>query len=90
MEADSMETHQLGRFDRSGGLELATNGAEEEENIDFIYTQDDDEGERVIDERSNKTVTRKSLVTATISRLISDIQNVQKMEKPGERACEQH
>lgn len=26
VEADSVETHQLGRFDGSGGLELATNG----------------------------------------------------------------
>lgn len=26
METDGVKTHQLGRFDRSGGLELASNG----------------------------------------------------------------
>ena len=79
MEADCVETHQLGRFDRSGGLELATNEAEEEENDWFRLRSGGGQGyersgrtlatngaekdkptkERVIDERSNKTMTGK-------------------------------
>ena len=57
METDGVKTHQLGRFDRSGGGQadersgrtLATNGAE----------KDKPTKERVIDERSNKTMTSK-------------------------------